>query len=260
MSEIKIERDGRVASLILARPDARNAMTAQMGQEIAAAVSELNEDEELRVLLVRGEGKAFAAGGDFSFIEARSKDHPEHNRRIMKSYYQRFLSIRELRMPTIAVLHGAAVGAGLCLALACDIRLAAPGIKLGLNFVRLGLHPGMGATYLLPRLVGAAHAAQLLLTGLPIDAEEGMRIGLINRVYPPEQLLPAAREIAEQIADAAPLAVARAKTSIYRGIERSLESAIEAEAYAQALDFATDDVAEGIRAFYDKRAPVFRGR
>lgn len=256
---IRLEKADAIARLTLARPAVRNAMSAQMGDEIAAACAELKHDRQLRAVLVLGEGKAFAAGGDFAFIEARMRGTPEQNRRVMLDYYGRFLAIYELPMPTIAVLHGAAVGAGLCFALACDIRLAAPTAKLGLNFVKLGLHPGMAASYFLPRLVGPAKAAELLYTGRLIDAEEGHAIGLVNRIYPADQLLEQAEALAAEIAANAPVAVARTKASLRRAMRASLEEAQHSEAVAQSLDFSTQDLVEGLSAVRQKRQPRFEG-
>lgn len=258
--EIRLEKKGAVMHLILSRPEARNAMSARMGAEIAEAVRQINVDAEVRVVLVRGEGKAFAAGGDFGFIEDRVADASESNRRVMLDYYQRFLSIRELHVPSIAVIHGAAIGAGLCFALACDIRYAAPEAKLGVNFVRLGLHPGMGATYFLPRLVGPARAAELLLSGRRIEAAQASTMGLVNAIYPAAELLGASESLAQEIAACAPLAVARTKASLAMALRRDLDEALAAEASAQALDYATEDMKEGVAAARERRAPHFRGR
>src|SRR6185503_17284499 len=140
-----LEIDGPLASIVLARPETRNAMTLAMGIEIERAVGELNERGDVRAVLVRGEGKAFSAGGDLSFIEARARETPEQRRLAMLRFYRLYLSIRALDAPSIAVIQGAARGAGVCFALACDLRLGGAGATLALNFVRLGLHPGMGA-------------------------------------------------------------------------------------------------------------------
>ncbi|MCA9664506.1 MAG: enoyl-CoA hydratase/isomerase family protein [Myxococcales bacterium] len=255
--QIALSHDGPISELVLSRPEVRNAMSERMGREIADAVDKLGERRETRVLLVRGAGKAFAAGGDFKYIEQRAADAPERNRQLMMRFYRLFLAIRELGVPSIAVINGAAVGAGLCFAAACDIRLAARGAKLGANFVRIGLHPGMAATYLLPRIVGPAKASELLLTGKMIDADEAARIGLVNAVHEPDQLDGAAREMAQQIASASPLAVARTKHTLLGTLERSLSATLEREAYAQSLDYNGEDLAEGIRAFNEKREPRF---
>lgn len=255
--QIKVEVDGPIASLILARPAVRNAMSAQMGAEVQRAVAELSQRRELRAVLVRGEGAAFAAGGDLGFIDERVKSPAEENRRAMLAFYRLFLSIRELPVPSIAVLHGPAIGAGMCFAAACDLRVAAPGVQLGFNFVRLGLHPGMGATWLLPRLVGMSRASELLLSGRLIGAEEAWRIGLVDAVHPPEQLLGAAKALAAELASAAPGAVARTKVNLRRAFERTLDEALEAEASAQALDFGGAALSEGLAALRERRPPLF---
>lgn len=257
---IELSVDGPVGELVLRRPDVRNAMTREMGEEIERAVADIDAARDLRVLLVRGEGKAFSAGGDFAYIEERTRCGHEENRRAMGQFYRKFLSIRRVRVPTIAVVHGPAVGAGLCFAMACDVRLAAPGVKMGVNFVRIGLHPGMGATHLLPALVGPAKAAELLLTGKLIESDEAERIGLVNAVYATAEVEPAARAMAEQIATAAPVAVAQTRETLHKRLDRQLEQALDREADAQAVDYATEDMAEGIRAFKEKRTPEFRGR
>lgn len=259
-SQLRVEVDDAIGTITLARPDVRNAMSVEMGAELCRAVGELNGVVGLRVVLLRGEGKAFAAGGDFGFLEDRLADQPEHNRRVMRDYYELFLSIQKLHVPTIAVLHGAAIGAGLCLALACDIRLAAPKAKLGVNFVRVGLHPGMGATWLLPRIVGPAKAKELLYTGRILSAEEGLPFGLVNAVHPPEELEAAARTLAEEIAASAPLAVARTRDNLAWTDVRTLDQALDAEASAQALDYATEDMREGLAAAKERRTPKFGGR
>jgi enoyl-CoA hydratase len=231
-------------------------MTERMGLEIAAAIERLGDT---RVLVVRGEGKVFSGGGDFSFIEERSKDSAENNRRAMRRFYGLYLSILKSPVPTIAVLHGAALGAGLCFAMACDLRLAAASTKLALNFVRIGLHPGMGATHFLPRLVGSAKAAELLLTGRTLDSAEAERIGLVNAVYGDEEIVSRAEALARVIAESAPLAVARTTWSLRQSSD-GLDEALDREAMAQALDYQTADLQEGIRAFRERRAPIFSGR
>jgi enoyl-CoA hydratase len=254
---IEVATDGSVAEIVLNRPETRNAMTAAMGREIRDAVGELNASDAVRAVIVRGAGQAFSAGGDLDMLEQRAADDPEANRRAMRAFYALYLSIRELRAPSIAAVNGHAIGAGACFAIACDLRYAATRAKLGFTFVKLGLHPGMAATYLLPRLVGPAVAADLLLTGAILDATEAARIGLVNAAV--DDPVAAAREKAAAIAACAPIAVAQTKASLRGAFTRSLDDALEAEARAQAIDYATGDLREGIAAVRGKRDPVFTG-
>lgn len=257
---IELVRDGAIAELRLARPDVRNAMSPAMGDEIADAVATLRDDADLRAVIVSGAGKSFSAGGDFDLLEARTKAGGEENRRAMRDFYARYLAIRRLRVPTIAALHGHAIGAGMCFAMACDIRLAAEGTKIGVTFVRVGLHPGMGATFLLPALIGRAAAAELLLTGRVIDAERAAAIGLVTEVLPVRELQRRARAVAGEIASGAPVAVAQLVETLRHGGYRTLDEALDREASCQAVDYATEDMAEAIAAFRDKRKPAFVGR
>lgn len=255
-----IVRLGRIAEIVLNRPDKHNAMTADMGLAVERAVQSVNEDATTRVVLVRGSGRAFCAGGDFSFIDAASRRSPEDNRVAMLRFYASYLSIHALRVPSIAVLHGATVGAGLCFALACDVRLAAREAKLGANFVRVGLHPGMGCTALLPHVVGPSRATELLLSGRLLTGDEAERIGLVSRAVEREALDALAAETAEAIASAAPIAVQQTKATLSDALRRELGGALEREARAQAIDFTTADLAEAVAAFGAGRAPEFRGR
>lgn len=251
---------GRVARIVLCRPDKHNAMTAEMGELMVEAVAAINASDEPRVVLVSGEGRAFSAGGDFGVIEANAARPPEENRVNMLRFYGAFLSVLRLRAPSIAVVHGAAVGAGLCLAMACDLRLAAREARLGANFVRVGLHPGMGASLLLPRLVGPAKAAELLLEGALVHGDEAERIGLVNVAVPRDELPALVDRHVEQITSAAPIAVAQAKATLVAPLLRALDDALAREASAQAIDFTTDDLREAVNAFKDGRAPAFSGK
>ncbi len=176
----------------------------------------------------------------------------------MLAFYRAWLSIRSLEVPTIAAVNGPAIGAGLCLALACDIRYAAAGARLGAPFVRLGMNPGMAATHLLPDVVGEAHARELLLTGRTVDAEEALRLGLVTRVFADDDLAGSVDEIAAGIAATAPIP-SRYTTLALREGHRDLEAAVQWEALAQPVTLATADLQEGIRAAREKRSPDFRG-
>jgi len=262
--EIRVRLDcgdgNGVAELVLARPQARNAMTETMGAEVERAVDDINGAGGVRAVLVRGEGAAFSAGGDFAMLAERARRSEAENRAAMLRFYGAFLSIRRIRAPTIAVIAGPAIGAGLCFALACDLRLAAADAKLAASFVRVGLHPGMGATFLLLRLVGDAVAAELLLTGRALGAEEAFRLGLVTAVPPASALDGAALALATEIAaTAAPGAVARTKATLAAAVDAQLGKALEIEAAAQARDFATADFAEALRAATERGAPRFTG-
>jgi enoyl-CoA hydratase len=178
----------------------------------------------------------------------------------MERFYKLYLSVREVPFPTIAAINGTAIGAGLCVALGCDMRIAAKDAKLGLNFVRLGIHPGMGATWTLPRLVGPALAAELLFTGQLLEGEEAARIGLVNRAVPADEVLPTALTLARRIAESAPLPVRGTKQALAQSLDVSLDAQLGFEAEQQSRNYETRDLREGIDAVRDKRSPKFEGR
>jgi enoyl-CoA hydratase len=178
----------------------------------------------------------------------------------MRSFYKLFLSVRDLPCPVIAAINGHAVGAGLCVALACDVRIASREAKLGLNFTKLGLHPGMGATWTLPRLIGPAASAELLYTSRLISGEQAAALCLVSRALAPAEVLPAARELAAEIAACAPLAVAGVKRALARSAQASLEDQLSFEADEQSVCFESSDVHEGLAAVRQGREPRFAGR
>ncbi|HSR10021.1 MAG TPA: enoyl-CoA hydratase-related protein, partial [Thermodesulfobacteriota bacterium] len=172
----------------------------------------------------------------------------------IRQYYRSFLCIRQLRIPTIAAVNGYAIGAGACLSLACDIRIASDKAKFGFTFAKIGMHPGMAATYLLPRVVGTAKAYELLTTGDIIDAAEAYRIGMVTKVVKGEELIPAARDMAGKISSISLVAMKMLKESIYLNFEEpSIEVALDREAAMQALTFTTGDIREGIATAIEKR-------
>jgi enoyl-CoA hydratase len=248
-----------VALLTLDNPDMRNAMSDEMTASWVAAVAELAADRSLRAVVVTGAGSAFCSGGNTSWIASEPDATVDELRGRMLPFYRAWLSIRSLEVPTIAAVNGAAIGAGLCLALACDLRYAVAGAKLGVPFVKLGMHAGMGGTYLLPEVVGEAQARDLLLTGRVVDADEALRIGLVSRVLEPATFLDDVLEIADGIAATAPIASRLTKLALRDG-HSDLETALQWEAMAQPITLATEDLQEGIRASREKRSPEFRGR
>ena len=261
------ERDADVVTLTFNDPTRLNAMTQAMGGAFSAAIAELAGDASLRAVVLTGAGRAFSAGGDLAMIEARAEQGAANGPRGrgairdgMRSFYQLFLAVRDLPCPTLAAINGAAIGAGLCVALACDVRIASSEAKLGLNFTQLGLHPGMGATWTLPRLVGDARAAEILFSSRVLLGSEAASIGLVNRAIAPAEVLPAARALAAEFAAAAPLAVRGVKRALRRSEQASLEDQLSFEAREQAACFESDDVREGLAAVRERRPPKFEGR
>jgi enoyl-CoA hydratase/carnithine racemase len=262
-----VERDGDVATVTFHDPDRLNAMTEPMGRAIAERMAELADDDALRAVVVTGAGRAFSAGGDLDMIERMAREGAadpggptrDRNREFMRRFYGLYLAVRTLPQPTVAAIHGHAIGAGFCVALACDVRIAAREAKLGLNFTRLGIHPGMGATWLLPRLVGPAHAAEILYTGRLLEGPEAERIGLVNRALPAAEVRPAALELARTIAACAPIAVRGTKRSLRESEDATLEAQLEREATEQALCYESGDLLEGLAAARERRAARFSG-
>ncbi|MFN8193669.1 MAG: enoyl-CoA hydratase-related protein [Nocardioidaceae bacterium] len=260
-THLRLDRtDDGVAVLTLDNPDQRNAMSAAMTESWVAAVDELAADRSVRVVVVTGAGSAFCSGGDISWITSEPDATVDHLRTRMMAFYRAWLSIRRLEVPTIAAVNGHAIGAGLCLALACDIRYAAAGAKLGVPFVQLGMHAGMAGTYLLPNVVGPAHARDLLLTGRGVDADEALRLGLVSRVIDPEAFESEIAETARAVAGSAPIASRLTTLALRDGGHADVESCLQWEALAQPVTLATDDLHEGIAASRERRRPVFRGR
>ena len=260
------KRDADVAIVTFNDPHRRNAMTEAMGHAIAEQIDALVGDDSLRAVVLTGAGRAFSAGGDLAMIEnmaTKGSSSPGGETRkeigdFMRRFYGLYLSVRDLPCPTIAALNGAAIGAGLCIALACDSRIAARDAKLGLNFTRLGIHPGMGATWNLPRLVGPAHAAELLFTGRILDGAEAERIGLVNRTVDGDSVLPEALETARAMALSAPIAVRGTKRALARSLDSDLAGQLDFEADQQARCSETADLREGLAAARSKRPPRFR--
>jgi enoyl-CoA hydratase len=260
------QRENDVVTLTFNDPERLNAMTRAMGEAFAARVAGLEADPDLRALVLTGSGRAFSAGGDLEMIAARSaeaRERPGFARRgvrdFMRAFYGLFLAVRRLPCPTIAAVNGPAIGAGFCVALACDMRLVAREARVGLNFTRLGLSPGMGATWTLPRLVGPALAAELLYSSRLLEGEEAARIGLANRALAREEVLAAAQNLALEIGSCSADAVRATRRALSRSLDNSLEDQLSIEAEQQALCFENDDVLEGIAAVRERRDPDFRG-
>jgi enoyl-CoA hydratase len=260
-THLRLERPSEgVALLTLDNPEMRNAMSDEMTASWVRAVADLAADRTLRAVVVTGEGLAFCSGGNTSWIASEPDATVDELRTRMLPFYRAWLSIRSLEVPTIAAVNGAAIGAGLCLALACDLRYAATGARLGVPFVKLGMHAGMAGTHLLPEVVGEAHARDLLLTGRVVDAEEALRLGLVSRVLDPATFREEVLGIAAGVAANAPIATRLTKLALLDGGHADIETALQWEALAQPVTLATEDLQEGIRASKEKRAPQFHGR
>jgi len=253
------EADG-VVTLTLNRPDKLNALSVAMGEELCAALEALGRSTSARVLVVTGAGRMFSAGGDLSSMDqvVGSAAAIDHSVRIYCEVARR---LRELPLPAVAKLNGDAFGGALGILMACDLRLARDDARLGFVFTRVGLSGAdAGVSYLLPRLVGVAKAMELLLLGETIVATEAERVGLIHRAVPAAQLDQVTDGIVGRLAAGPPLALRATKRALYDGLSRDMAVDVEDECRVQALCFQSEDHKEGLRAFRDKRAPVFRGR
>jgi len=257
---IVFEITDHVARITLNRPEERNAMTPLMGQEIVRAVETINGDDDARVCVIRGAGKAFSSGANLKTLGKEAGiDTRAESLGGGATFYRLFLSIRDLKVPSIAAVNGHAIGAGFCFALGADLRVVRAGAKLGMTFVKLGIHPGMAATWNLPRLIGASRAADLLYTGRIVSAEEAFQLGVANRLAA-DDFDEVVEELAADIAGSAPLAVRAVKETLRGSFERGIEAAVDLEAERQSETFQSKDAAEGIQAILAKRKPVFNGR
>ncbi len=248
-----------IATLTLNDEANLNAMSDEMAQEFAATITSLRGNKSLRAIILTGAGKAFSAGGHLSMLEAKRAKTPEENRTGMLAFYNSFLCMRDLNIPLIAAINGAAVGAGLCVACACDFRVASETTKLGFTFLKLGLHPGMGATYFVPRIVGPSMATELLVTGRVISADEAARIGIVSRVCKVTEVLQEAHSIASEILTCGPDATSQLLQTM-RGDPTELTRALAREALCQSVNYASEEFAEGVASVKDKRSPNFAKR
>lgn len=254
-------KDG-IATLTLNRPDRLNALGGSLRDDLHDAVTRSAADPDVRVMVITGAGKGFCSGGDVKAMgeaKAGQRERPLIEK-IAPGRDRTLLAMREAPQPIIAAVNGAAAGAGMNLALGCDIRIASTAARFTQAFVKRGLHPDWGGTYFLPRLVGTAKACEMIFTGDVIDAAEAERLGIVSRVVAPEELMPTAYELARRIATGPPVAIRLAKRSIYANSELDLRAALQVETMAQNICFETEDATEGIRAFGEKRTPVFKGR
>jgi enoyl-CoA hydratase/carnithine racemase len=257
---IILTTDGPIATIKLNRPDKLNAFGGSMREELIDALDKVGVNEAVRVLVVTGEGRGFSAGGDIDHLKQLREDRNEAGLREVLANGQRITkSMRSLPKPVIAAVNGPCAGAGFSFALGCDLRIASDAATFGASFARIGLHPDWGGSWFLPRLVGSAHACELIFTGSMISAQEAERIGLVNRVVPHDQLMPAVLELATTISRSAPHVLRLAKESIYRSLTYDLDAAFARETEVQAECFFSEDFLEGLTAFKERRKPQFKG-
>jgi enoyl-CoA hydratase/carnithine racemase len=254
---IDYTREGKIAIFTINRPEARNAMGVDDLKKLHDVMIEFRDDSELWVGVITGAGeKAFCAGADVNDMlpfDQKYRSKPE----MTPSTPMRGL---ELSKPLIAAMNGSAFGGGLEIALSCDIRIASETAKMGLTEVNLGLIPGWGGTQRLPRIVPLPIAAEMLFAGKVIDAPEAYRIGLVNRIVPQEQVMPAAMELASTICKAAPLAVRAVKEAMMKGVNLTLTEGLQLEDALVISLLKTEDFAEGLKAFNEKRAPEYKAK
>src|SRR5437868_10282417 len=254
-------RHNGVATLVMNRPDRLNALNTKLVMALASALRCIAKDESVRVVLLAGAGRAFCSGGDLAMIaEGRQSGEAKDLELLLGSGMEAVLAMRTMPQPVIAVVNGAAAGAGMNLALAADIRIAAEEATFGQNFAKVGLFPDVGGTYFLPQLVGPAKAAELFYSGDMIDAKTALQLGIVNRLVPGAQLEAEVRSLAQKIAQGPPLAIRAVKRNLFSSEKERLEKALEQEVQEQVRCYLSEDCQEGIRAFLEKRSPQFRGK
>ncbi len=253
-----LETENRIATLTLNRPKVMNALNGQLLHELDTALDNLKADQAVRAVLITGAGdKAFAAGAD---IQELARINAAEGQQLALRGQRVFSKIEQLGKPVIACINGFALGGGCELAMACTLRIASEAARLGQPEVKLGLIPGYGGTQRLPRLIGRGAALKLLLTGDMVIAADALRLGLVEEVVPPAELLPRGRRLAESIADMAPLAVAHCIAAVNEGADLPLDRGLAQEASRFGLCCATADKAEGTAAFLAKRLPAWTGK
>lgn len=252
------EKKDNIGLLTINRPDKMNAISNELTSELRSLLDELEKDNDLRAVVITGAGdKAFVAGADIKELVDRDA---RLGRQVSSERQKIFSRIENLPVPVIAAVNGYALGGGLEIALACNIRICSEKAQFGAPEVKLGIIPGDGGTQRLPRLVGLGRAMEMILTGDFIDAQEAYRIGLVNAVVPPEELMDKAMELAKKIASRPPLAVRYAKEAVNRSQEGDTASGFALESYLHALTCTTEDKKEGVAAFLEKRKGKFKGR
>ncbi len=259
---IIVEKNHQVGRITLNRPQALNAINDQMGEELNAALREMEKDEKTRCLVITGAGRAFSAGEDISGLKERSQGRSNLSLgdHLRKKYHPMILRLRNMEKPIVARVNGVAAGSGASLALACDIRVASEEAGLKQAFIGIGLVPDSGSSFFLTQLIGPGRASEIIMTGRTVTAKEAETLGLFHKVVPTTELDKNVDELALQLASGPTKALGMSKRIINRVPSLELPEALEYEAYHQDIAGRTNDHAEAVKAFFEKRKPNFSGR
>ena len=259
--EVLLAIEDRIATITINRPAERNTFTIDMLDPWDAAIRECKERDDVSVVVLTGAGdKFFCGGGDLSRLGASESVTPQEAKAQFESLHRIARGMAGLDKPSIAAINGAATGAGMDMALHCDLRFMAQGAIMAMPYLRFGLFPGNGAAYFLPRLVGTAKALELIWSGDAVDAAESLKLGLVNRVVPPGALIKEVMAFAHRLANSPPLALRLIRRGIYQCAEMDLESSLELTSSNMAVTRTSEDHQEAVSAFLEKRTPVYRGR
>ncbi len=259
---IRYSKSDGLVTITLNRPNVLNAVNEKMGQELQQALREAERDEEVRCLIITGSGRAFSAGEDIQDLRGQYErgETPKLGERLLHKYNPIIRRIRRMEKPVIAAVNGVAAGAGAGIAYSCDLRIASENAKFLQAFIRVGLAPDSGTSYFLPRLAGFSKALELSLTGDELTSRDAERYGLVYKVVPEEKLMATAEEIATKLAQGPTKAIGLTKRALNKSISSDLETVLEYESYLQEIAGATADHIEAVRAFFEKRKPVFKGK
>jgi 2-(1,2-epoxy-1,2-dihydrophenyl)acetyl-CoA isomerase len=257
---ILYEKNKHVATIALNRPEVMNAFNVEMHEDVYHALNQAAEDGEVRCIVLRGNGRAFSAGADLKSISQADANTLDHGVYLKNTYNRLLLRMVEIEKPIVGALHGPVYGAGLGVALACDLRIAAANSSFSMAFVKIGLIPDAGSHFFLPRIVGLSRAMEMAMFGDTVGSEEALRLGLINRLVPDEEYEQTIREYAERLAESPTVALGWIKKTMYRSFESDLATVLEAEVRGQSVCGKTADHLEGVAAFFEKRKAKFRGK
>lgn len=259
-SYLKWEQEDGIGIIRFNRPEVLNALAQDLSEELCDLLPRLNQIEDLRVVIFTGEGKAFSAGGDLQGFLERYNAHAEKGGapELFRNKVPR--ALLDVEVPLIAAINGPAVGGGLTLSLICNLRIASENARFGAAFARVGLAPEYGSSFLLSRIVGLTRASELILTARIFDAKEALSYGLVTEVVSPDDLLPRAQELAKEISAHSPLAVKMCKRVLLHGLDCNLKQALDYEEMVETHCFSSLDHRESVKAFLEKRKPVFQNR